>query len=193
MFWDHYSNCIDKILLWELVFQKEMYRIIDVKWMCLQCRIHQGHIKNSGACDSNWNKVTIIIFPCSRRENNAYFICKLSIMKNVWCSSTGCCTHIAVSRLWPQRSDDFIGYQVVTDTDLTLECILCTCIPRQQRCGLALLHSRDFRPQFLCLACFFQLSPGILWSASRELAHCSLGHYTPTLSSRILYKLVSAV
>lgn len=46
MFWDHYSNHIDKILLWELVFQKEMYRIIDVEWMRFaQCRIHQGRIR----------------------------------------------------------------------------------------------------------------------------------------------------
>lgn len=46
MFWDHYSNHIDKILLWELVFQKEMYRIIDVEWMRFaQPCIHQGRIR----------------------------------------------------------------------------------------------------------------------------------------------------
>lgn len=58
-----------------------MYRIIDTK-CAFSITYTRGILGNSGAYDSNWNKVTNTIFSHSHREENAYFKRKLCITSN---------------------------------------------------------------------------------------------------------------
>lgn len=162
----------------------------------------RGILGNSGAYDSNWNKVTSTVFSHSHWEHDAHFKCKLSItsIANTW--------RIAY-RGFPRQSSPFQhcgpkqvrgGYGVVTEMGLVLtkkrkkEKKRDTESPEAQ---VSLPTQLRLPPSVPCLSLalplIFQQSPGILWGAPRGDGYSTLGRCTPTLSSHILHKLVTAV